>query len=144
MKTTKEDLMIKMFERYGSLNEVKIEEGSAYFYSSDLKKLTDDRVLSALGALPFLIILDGFIVNIYSFCIDDSMREMEEEDVLRILNSVNSETRYGRFYRDGEKDVNWEFSFEIGEQIEDIAPYLLSCAEGIKKIVRRMRDLHEK
>lgn len=70
---------------------------------------------------------------------------MEEKEILEVLNCVNSDTRYGRFYRDNVGDITWEFSYEIGEQqIEDIAPYLLSCAKGIKEIVFKMSTVYEK
>lgn len=145
MNRTKERLMIQAFERYGTLEKVDVREGSGYFFVSDLKKFTEDEALIAVDSLPFIVILDGFIVNIFNFFVDDDLRKMEEKEILEILNCVNSDTRYGRFYRDDEGDITWEFSFEIGEQqIEDIAPYLLSCAIGIKEIVFKMSSIYEK
>jgi hypothetical protein len=145
MKRTKERLMIQAFERYGTIQKIEIEGDSGYFFISDLKKITEDKVLISAKSLPFIVILDGFIVNIFSFFVDEDLRKVEEKESLEILNCVNSNTRYGRFYRDNEGDITWEFSFEIKEQeIEDIAPYLLSCAVGLKEIIFKMSSVYEK
>lgn len=145
MKRTKEELMIQAFERYGTLEKIDIKEGYGYFFVCELKKITEDKVLKSVGEIPFIVILDGFVVNIVNFFVDDDLRKMEEKEILEVLNCVNSDTRYGRFYRDNVGDITWEFSYEIGEQqIEDIAPYLLSCAKGIKEIVFKMSTVYEK
>lgn len=145
MKRTKEELMTQAFERYGTLDKIDIMEGSGYFFICDLKKITENKALISVGSLPFIVILDGFVVNIINFFVDDDLRKMEEKEILEVLNCVNADTRYGRFYRDNEGDITWEFSYEIGDQqIEDIAPYLLSCAMGIKEIVIKTSTDYEK
>lgn len=145
MEKNNRELMLKSFEQYGQIKKFETDVADdVYLFSCKLKKITEDSLLKSLDTLQFLVLLDGFIVKIYCFNIAKFDKEQDKEYALDIINQVNNQTMYGKFCLDKDSDVDWEFSYEQTEKIEDIKMYLLSCAEGIKEVAFLSRELDQR
>ena len=128
MKNNQEQIL-DLFGQFGEIH-VHNEHKDVYIFNCMLKKVTKSKVLSSLGSIKYLI-----IVNESGRCIIICFRVYTKgnDNDLLIVNDVNNAIDFGKFIIDKDGDINWEYSFDLTcIDNDDIRQILLDSIKGIE------------
>ncbi|MBO5054856.1 MAG: YbjN domain-containing protein [Lachnospiraceae bacterium] len=114
MKNLQKNLQL-LFSNYGTIEILEEDEKIIlYKFSCDTSKLFEkNSILSCLGILNFALLVKSGTTECFIYCFRIGEDKASGNDILELINHINSSLEYGKYILDSEGDINWEYKFDI-------------------------------
>lgn len=122
----------ELFNKYGSLKLLEQAKGYyIYMFSCDLKSLFDkNSIFYNFSDLINFALVHNAENECALFCFRAGNYAEQEEDMLRIINTINRKTEYGKYTIDKNGDIDWEYKFNADSTHPDDIEKILSSFFG--------------
>lgn len=133
--------------KYGEVSDVSddaSEDSKIYIFKCDVKKVSKSSVLKKLLDIPMIVhVKNNNTATMYIFYIYE--KGQYSAGVIEIVNKVNSELDFGKFYVDDDGDVDWSSTINLKSYAQgDIKLHLKSMIVGLIKLIMMVYDDEQK